>query len=141
MEDACRPDSFKESDVGAYFDDDEEKPAEDGMIRVGRKMRLDFAGSIFARRQPVHLHRKHDYRPFMNPHPKALLYRSPHPKLIAASEARIGCLYFGLFRLKRRLAMSPQLHKQMGSGGMLRLRKSYWSCSRRKKLKHEASLV
>ena len=42
MEDACRPDTGKETDVGEYNEDDEELAAEDGLIRVGQKMRLDY---------------------------------------------------------------------------------------------------
>ena len=43
MEDACRPDFEKESDVGAYLgkDEDQDKPAADGLVRVGQELRLD----------------------------------------------------------------------------------------------------
>ena len=39
MEDACRPDCEKETDVGAYTG--EEKPSADGLVRVGQEVRLD----------------------------------------------------------------------------------------------------
>ncbi len=40
MEDACRPDEKKESDVGEYIED-EEVQREDGTITVSQKTRLD----------------------------------------------------------------------------------------------------
>eukprot|EP00977_Amphora_coffeiformis_P000250 scaffold75_cov165-Amphora_coffeaeformis.AAC.26 len=42
MEDACRPESGLETDVGEYNEEDGAPEGEDGVIRVGQKMRLDY---------------------------------------------------------------------------------------------------
>jgi nondiscriminating aspartyl-tRNA synthetase len=116
MEDACRPDSFKESDVGAYFDDDEEKPTEDGLIRVGQKMRLDFRW--------VDLRTPANQSIFRIESMIGCLFREclikkefievHTPKLIGgASEGGSDVFTLDYFGQSACLAMSPQLHKQM----------------------------
>jgi aspartyl/asparaginyl-tRNA synthetase len=117
MEDACRPDDKKETDIGAY-DENEEIQREDGLIYVGQKMRLD--------------HRWIDLR-------------TPANQSIMRVESMVGCLFrenlmtkgfielhapkllggsseggSDVFRLDyfgqpACLAMSPQLHKQMAA--------------------------
>jgi nondiscriminating aspartyl-tRNA synthetase len=118
MEDACRPDSFKETDVGAYFDDDEVVPAEDGMIRVGQKMRLDFRWvdlrtpanqSIFRIESMIGCLFRESliHKGFIEVHT---------PKLIGgASEGGSDVFTLDYFGQEACLAMSPQLHKQMAA--------------------------
>ena len=115
MEDACRPDSGKETDVGAY-NEDEEEVHEDGMIRVGQKMRLDYRWldlrtpanqSIFRIESMVGvLFRENLIRKgFVEIHT---------PKLIGgASEGGSDVFTLDYFGQPACLAMSPQLHKQM----------------------------
>lgn len=115
MEDACRPESGKETDVGAYHEDDEEVH-EDGIIRVGQKMRLDYRWldlrtpanqSIFRIESMVGcLFREVLIRKgFVEIHT---------PKLIGgASEGGSEVFRLDYFGQPACLAMSPQLHKQM----------------------------
>lgn len=116
MEDACRPDSGKETDVGAYNEDDVVPESEDGLIHIGQKMRLDYrwldlrtpanqaifriesmVGTLFreclAKQGFVEIHT---------------------PKLIGgASEGGSDVFTLDYFGQPACLAMSPQLHKQM----------------------------
>lgn len=115
MEDACRPDSGKETDVGAYHEDDEEMQ-EDGIVRVGQKMRLDYRWidlrtpanqAIFRIESMVGtLFREYlTSKGFIEIHT---------PKLIGgASEGGSEVFRLDYFGQPACLAMSPQLHKQM----------------------------
>jgi aspartyl-tRNA synthetase len=115
MEDACRPESGNETDVGAYHEDDEEVQ-EDGIIRVGQKMRLDYRWldlrtpanqSIFRIESMVGcLFRELLVRKgFVEIHT---------PKIIGgASEGGSEVFTLDYFGQPACLAMSPQLHKQM----------------------------
>lgn len=112
MEDACRPDSVKETDVGAYNEDDEVK-REDGL---GQKMRLDYRWldlrtpanqSIFRIESMVGCLFRECLiqRGFIEIH---------SPKLIGgASEGGSDVFTLDYFGQPACLAMSPQLHKQM----------------------------
>jgi aspartyl-tRNA synthetase len=115
MEDACRPDETKETDVGIY-DEDEEYHRTDGLVNVGQKARLDnrwldlrtpanqsimriesMIGCLFRecliKKNFIELH---------------------SPKLIAgASEGGADVFTLNYFGQEACLAMSPQLHKQM----------------------------
>lgn len=118
MEDACRPDSGKESDVGAYNEDDEEAADDDGLIRVGQKMRLDYRWldlrtpanqSIFRIESMVGLL----FREFLT---KNGFIEVHTPKLIGgASEGGSDVFTLDYFGQPACLAMSPQLHKQMAA--------------------------
>lgn len=115
MEDACRPDDGKETDVGAYNEDDEEKH-DDGLVHVGQKIRLDYRWvdlrtpanqSIFRIESMV----GHFFR-------ECLINRGfveiHTPKLIGgASEGGSDVFTLDYFGQPACLAMSPQLHKQM----------------------------
>jgi len=114
MEDACRPDFGKESDVGEYTG--EEKTSEDGMVRVGQEVRLDNRNidlrtpanqAIFRVESMVgHYFRECLVRKgFVEIHT---------PKLIGgASEGGSDVFTLDYFGQQACLAMSPQLHKQM----------------------------
>lgn len=114
MEDACRPDCGKETDVGAYTG--EEKPSEDGLVRVGQEVRLDNRWldlrtpanqAIFRIESMVgHLFRENLMsKGFVEIHT---------PKIIGgASEGGSEVFTLDYFGQKGFLAMSPQLHKQM----------------------------
>lgn len=116
MEDACRPESGKETDVGAYNEDDEEEQHEDGQARVGQKMRLDFRWldlrtpanqSIFRVESMVGCLFRECLlkRGFVEIHT---------PKLIGgASEGGSEVFTLDYFGQQACLSMSPQLHKQM----------------------------
>lgn len=117
MEDACRPDERKESDVGENIEEEEVK-REDGTIAVSQKLRLDnrwldlrtpanqaifriesMVGCLFRecllQRDFIELH---------------------SPKMIAgASEGGADVFTLDYFGQSACLAMSPQLHKQMAS--------------------------
>jgi aspartyl/asparaginyl-tRNA synthetase len=114
MEDACRPDCGKETDVGAYTG--EEKESEDGLVRVGQEARLDNRWldlrtpanqSIFRIESMVgHLFRES----LMN---KGFI-EIHTPKIIGgASEGGSDVFTLDYFGQEACLAMSPQLHKQM----------------------------
>jgi aspartyl-tRNA synthetase len=117
MEDAIRPDEKKETDVGAY-DENEEIVREDGLITVGQKVRLDNRWidlrtpanqSIFRIESMVgQLFREFLYsKGFIEVHT---------PKLIAgASEGGADVFTLDYFGEQACLAMSPQLHKQMAA--------------------------
>jgi len=116
MEDACRPDDGKETDVGAYNEDDEEKPSEDGLVHVGQKIRLDYRWvdlrtpanqSIFRIESMV----GHFFRECLVQKGFVELHT---PKLIGgASEGGSDVFTLNYFGQPACLAMSPQLHKQM----------------------------
>mmetsp|Transcript_3470 Transcript_3470/g.3284 ORF Transcript_3470/g.3284 Transcript_3470/m.3284 type:complete len:611 (-) Transcript_3470:188-2020(-) len=116
MEDACRPDCGKENDVGAYTG--EEKESEDGLVRVGQETRLDYRWidlrtpanqSIFRIESMVgHL--------FRDALMKKGFVEIHTPKIIGgASEGGSECFTLDYFGKPACLAMSPQLHKQMGA--------------------------
>mmetsp|Transcript_20506 Transcript_20506/g.31601 ORF Transcript_20506/g.31601 Transcript_20506/m.31601 type:complete len:608 (-) Transcript_20506:1979-3802(-) len=117
MEDACRPDSGKETDVGAY-DENEEAVHEDGLIRVGQKMRLDYRcldlrtpanQSIFRIESMVGVL----FREYLI---KKGFVEIHTPKLIkGASEGGADVFTLDYFGEPACLSMSPQLHKQMTS--------------------------
>jgi aspartyl-tRNA synthetase len=114
MEDACRPDCGKETDVGAYTG--KEKESEDGLVRVGQEVRLDNRWldlrtpanqAIFRIESMVgHLFRENLInKGFVEIHT---------PKIIGgASEGGSEVFTLDYFGQKACLAMSPQLHKQM----------------------------
>lgn len=114
MEDACRPDCGKETDVGAYTG--EEKESEDGLVRVGQEARLDNRWldlrtpanqSIFRIESMVgHLFRENLMNNgFVEIHT---------PKIIGgASEGGSEVFTLDYFGQEACLAMSPQLHKQI----------------------------
>eukprot|EP00545_Synedropsis_sp_CCMP1620_P013600 CAMPEP_0119016148 /NCGR_PEP_ID=MMETSP1176-20130426/11840_1 /TAXON_ID=265551 /ORGANISM="Synedropsis recta cf, Strain CCMP1620" /LENGTH=606 /DNA_ID=CAMNT_0006969481 /DNA_START=73 /DNA_END=1893 /DNA_ORIENTATION=+ len=116
MEDACRPDSGKETDVGAYNEDDEEAVADDGMVRVGQKMRLDYRWldlrtpanqSIFRVESMVGCL-------FRECLMKKGFVEIHTPKLISgASEGGADVFTLDYFGQPACLSMSPQLHKQI----------------------------
>jgi len=119
MEDACRPDLEKESDVGAYLGkDEEEKPSADGLVRVGQELRLDNRWidlrtpanqSIFRIESMVgHLFRECLMKKgFIEIHT---------PKLIGgSSEGGSDVFKLDYFGQEACLSMSPQLHKQMAA--------------------------
>jgi nondiscriminating aspartyl-tRNA synthetase len=114
MEDACRPDCGKETDVGEYTG--EEKESTDGLVRIGQEVRLDNRWldlrtpanqSIFRIESMVgHLFRENLMgKGFVEIHT---------PKLIGgASEGGADVFTLDYFGQEACLAMSPQLHKQM----------------------------
>jgi len=115
MEDACRPDTGKETDIGAY-NEDEEQVAEDGVIRVGQKMRLDYRW--------LDLRTPANQAIFRIESMVGCLFREclikkgfveiHTPKLISgASEGGSEVFTLDYFGQPACLAMSPQLHKQM----------------------------
>jgi aspartyl-tRNA synthetase len=115
MEDACRPDSVKEADVGAYNEDDE-VVNEDGLIHVGQKMRLDYRW--------LDLRTPANQSIFRIESMVGCLFREclmskgfveiHTPKLIGgASEGGSDVFTLDYFGQPACLAMSPQLHKQM----------------------------
>lgn len=116
MEDACRPDSTKETDVGAYNEDDAENVGEDGLIRVGQKMRLDYRWldlrtpanqSIFRIESMVGCL-------FRECLMKKDFVEIHTPKLISgASEGGAEVFTLDYFGQQACLSMSPQLHKQI----------------------------
>ena len=119
MEDACRPDFEKESDVGAYLGkDEEEKPSADGLVRVSQELRLDNRWidlrtpanqSIFRIESMVgHLFRECLMKKgFVEIHT---------PKIIGgASEGGSEVFKLDYFGQEACLSMSPQLHKQMAA--------------------------
>jgi len=114
MEDACRPDFGKESDVGEYTG--EEKTSEDGMVRVGQEVRLDNRNidlrtpanqAIFRVESMV----GHYFRQCLVQKGFVEIHT---PKLIGgASEGGSDVFTLDYFGQQACLAMSPQLHKQM----------------------------
>ena len=116
MEDACRPDSEKETDVGAYNEDDDAAAAEDGMIRVGQKIRLDYRWIDLRTPANQAIFRIESmvgclFREFLI---KKGFIEIHTPKLIGgASEGGSDVFTLNYFGQPACLAMSPQLHKQM----------------------------
>jgi aspartyl-tRNA synthetase len=119
MEDACRPDTHKETDVGAYNEDVEiPEDAPDGMIHVGQKMRLDYRWldlrtpanqAIFRIESMIGLL----FREYLT---KQNFIEIHTPKLIGgASEGGSDVFTLNYFGQPACLAMSPQLHKQMSA--------------------------
>jgi len=114
MEDACRPDTTKEAEVGEYHEDD----AEDVMGHVGQKMRLDYRWldlrtpanqSIFRIQSMVGCL-------FRECLMKKGFVEIHTPKLIGgASEGGSEVFTLDYFGQPACLAMSPQLHKQMAA--------------------------
>lgn len=116
MEDACRPDCEKETDVGAYTG--EEKPSADGLVRVGQEVRLD--------NRWVDLRTPANQSIFRIESMIGALFREclmkkgfveiHTPKLIGgASEGGSEVFTLDYFGEPACLAMSPQLHKQMSA--------------------------
>ena len=114
MEDACRPDDGKESDVGIYTG--EEKESSDGLVRVGQEIRLNYRWldmrtpanqSIFRIQSMVGYF-------FRNILVEKEFVEIHTPKLIGgASEGGSDCFKVDYFGNPACLAMSPQLHKQI----------------------------
>lgn len=115
MEDACRPDCGKETDVGAYNEDDIQE-SDDGLVRVGQKARLDYRW--------IDLRTPANQAIFRIESMLGCLFREclmkkdfveiHTPKLISgASEGGADVFTLDYFGQKACLAMSPQLHKQM----------------------------
>ena len=117
MEDACRPDSGKETDVGAYNEDEEVVAADaDGLVRIGQKMRLDYRW--------LDLRTPANQSIFRIESMVGCLFREcliskgfieiHSPKLIGgASEGGADVFTLDYFGQPACLAMSPQLHKQI----------------------------
>lgn len=114
MEDACRPDCGKETDVGAYTG--EEKESDDGLVRVGQELRLD--------NRWLDLRTPANQSIFRIESMVGQLFREcliskgfveiHTPKLIGgASEGGSDVFKTDYFGQPACLAMSPQLHKQM----------------------------
>jgi len=115
MEDACRPDEKKETDVGENIEDAVVK-REDGSIDVSQKTRLD--------NRWLDLRTPANQAIFRIESMVGCLFREclmkkgfiefHAPKLIAgASEGGAECFTLDYFGQEACLAMSPQLHKQM----------------------------
>mmetsp|Transcript_24687 Transcript_24687/g.69288 ORF Transcript_24687/g.69288 Transcript_24687/m.69288 type:complete len:611 (-) Transcript_24687:1378-3210(-) len=117
MEDACRPDETKETDIGTY-NEDEVVQREDGLIQVGQKVRLD--NRWLDLRTPAN-------QAIMRIESMVgLLFREfliqkgfiemHAPKLIGgSSEGGADVFTLDYFGDPACLAMSPQLHKQMAA--------------------------
>lgn len=117
MEDACRPDDKKESDVGAY-DENEEVKREDGLVRVGDKNRLD--NRWLDLRTPANQSIMRVESMVGCLFRECLLAKGfielHAPKLIAgSSEGGADVFTLDYFGQPACLAMSPQLHKQMAA--------------------------
>lgn len=115
MEDACRPDERKETDVGENNEDEEVK-REDGTIVVSQKIRLD--------NRWLDLRTPANQAIFRVESMVGCLFREcllqkefiefHSPRLIAgASEGGADVFTLDYFGRQACLAMSPQLHKQM----------------------------
>lgn len=114
MEDACRPDCGRETDIGMYTG--EEKESEDGLVRIGQEIRLDYrwldlrtpANQAIFRIESMLGHLFREFlisRGFVEIHT---------PKIIGgASEGGSEVFRLDYFGTPACLAMSPQLHKQM----------------------------
>ena len=115
IEDACKPDSVKESDVGAY-NEDEEVQRDDGVIRVGPKMRLDYRWLDLRTPANQAIFRVESmvgclFREFLINKGFVEIHT---PKLIGgASEGGSEVFTLDYFGQPACLAMSPQLHKQI----------------------------
>ncbi|KAL7532638.1 hypothetical protein ACHAXR_004754 [Thalassiosira sp. AJA248-18] len=124
MEDACRPDLVKETDVGAY-DHDANKTADEGG-RVGQETRLDHrwidlrtpANQSIFRIQSMVCTLFREYLLSQN------FIEIHTPKLLSgASEGGADVFTLDYFGKPACLSMSPQLHKQMAAacGGFERV--------------------
>lgn len=115
MEDACRPDAVRESDVGAYNEDEEVQP-DDGLVHVGQKMRLDYRWLDLRTPANQAIFRIESmvgclFREFLI---KKGFVEIHSPKLIGgASEGGSDVFTLDYFGQPACLAMSPQLHKQI----------------------------
>ena len=120
MEDACRPDFEKETDVGAYTGEEEEqnKPSADGLVRVGQEARLNYRW--------VDLRTPANQAIFRIESMVGCLFREclmkknfveiHTPKIIGgSSEGGSDVFKLDYFGQEACLAMSPQLHKQITS--------------------------
>ncbi|GMI09658.1 hypothetical protein TrRE_jg11349 [Triparma retinervis] len=114
MEDACRPDAEKETDVGEYTG--EEKESADGLIRVGQETRLNYRW--------LDLRTPANQSIFRVEGMVGMLFREilmskgfteiHTPKIIGgASEGGSDVFNLDYFGRPACLAMSPQLHKQI----------------------------
>mmetsp|Transcript_2952 Transcript_2952/g.6021 ORF Transcript_2952/g.6021 Transcript_2952/m.6021 type:complete len:608 (+) Transcript_2952:16-1839(+) len=114
MEDACRPDAEKETDVGEYTG--EEKESADGLIRVGQETRLNYRW--------LDLRTPANQSIFRVESMVGMLFREilmgkgfteiHTPKIIGgASEGGSDVFTLDYFGRPACLAMSPQLHKQI----------------------------
>jgi aspartyl-tRNA synthetase len=115
MEDAARPESGKETDIGAYNEDDEVQQ-DDGLVHIGQKMRLDYRW--------LDLRTPANQAIFRIESMVGVLFREclvnkgfieiHAPKLIGgASEGGSDVFTLNYFGQPACLAMSPQLHKQI----------------------------
>lgn len=116
MEDACRPDFGKETDVGAYTGEEEEVKHADGLVRVGQEARLNHRW--------IDLRTPANQAIFRIESMVGCLFREclmkkdfveiHTPKIIGgASEGGSEVFTLDYFGQPACLAMSPQLHKQM----------------------------
>lgn len=116
LEDAMRPDEVKEADVGAYNEDEEVAPRQDGGATVGLKNRLD--------NRWIDLRTPANQGIFRIESMVGVLFREflvsrgfvelHSPKLIkGASEGGAEVFTLDYFGEQACLSMSPQLHKQM----------------------------
>mmetsp|Transcript_14303 Transcript_14303/g.34268 ORF Transcript_14303/g.34268 Transcript_14303/m.34268 type:complete len:607 (+) Transcript_14303:104-1924(+) len=117
MEDACRPESGLETDVGAYNEDDEELDGDSG-VRVGQKLRLNYRW--------LDLRTPANQAIFRIESMVGCLFREclikkgfieiHTPKLIGgASEGGADVFTLDYFGQPACLSQSPQLHKQMAA--------------------------
>ena len=123
MEDACRPESGLETDIGEYNEDDEQEAAagegeDDAAIRVGQKIRLNYRW--------LDLRTPANQAIFRIESMVGCLFREclvkkgfievHTPKLIGgASEGGSEVFTLDYFGQPACLAMSPQLHKQIAA--------------------------
>lgn len=118
MEDACRPDCGKETDVGAYTGEEEEKPSADGLARVGQEARLNYRWIDLRTPANQAIFRIESmvgclFREFLMKNDFVEIHT---PKIIGgASEGGSEVFKLDYFGQPACLAMSPQLHKQMTS--------------------------
>jgi aspartyl-tRNA synthetase len=116
MDDACRPDSGKETDVGAYNEDDIVPVTDDGLVHVGQKMRLDYRWLDLRTPANQAIFRIESmvgalFREYLLKHNFVEIHT---PKLIGgASEGGSDVFTLNYFGQPACLAMSPQLHKQI----------------------------
>ena len=114
MEDACRPDVVKESDVGAYNEEEEVTKEEGGVIQVGQKVRLD--NRWIDLRTPANQSIMRIESMVCQLFRECLLDKGfiemNAPKLIGgSSEGGSDVFTLDYFGQPACLAMSPQLHK------------------------------
>lgn len=119
MEDACRPDLEKETDVGAYTGEEEQnKPSADGLVRVGQEIRLNYRWVDLRTPANQAIFRIESmigclFRECLMKHKFVEIHT---PKIIGgSSEGGSDVFNLDYFGQPACLAMSPQLHKQMTS--------------------------